>query len=357
MSKRCGARTILPALLVGLAGAVDAETTPVELGRVAWGRDVEVGFEAARRTGMPLLLLFQEIPGCATCKNFGRGPLSHPLLVDAIESEFVAVVVYNNRPGPDAAALQRFHEPSWNNPVLRFFAADGKELLARRDGIWDAPGIAERLVAALAAAGRDVPAYLALAAAEVRVAEAATATFGMHCFWQGEAGLGAIPGVIATRAGHLSASEVVEVSYVPGVLSYAELLEAALRCDCAARVFAHDDAQLAAARNKLGDRAVRSETRAGEASDSDQKWHLRRSPLRYLPLTPAQAARINADLAVGRDPQAWLSPRQRDLARRIEVAGGDKPGTFAGLEPPHATADLYDYELRLRARLDGAARR
>ena len=82
-----------------------AGAAPIELGRVAWGRDVDAGFAAARRTGRPGLVLFQEIPGCATGKNFGSGPLSQRLLVDAIEFEFVPVVVYNNRPGA-AAALQ-----------------------------------------------------------------------------------------------------------------------------------------------------------------------------------------------------------------------------------------------------------
>jgi hypothetical protein len=349
------ARPLLPALVLGFAaGVAHAEPTPVELGRVGWGRDVDAGIDTGRRTGKPVLLLFQEIPGCATCKNFGRGPLSHPLLVDAIETEFVAVAVYNNRPGADAAALQRFGEPAWNNPVLRFFAGDRKEILPRRDGIWDAPAVAARLVEALAAAGRQVPPYLALAADEVRAGEAATATFGMHCFWQGEAGLGSIRGVIATRAGHLDGSEVVEVTYVPGVLAYTDLLEAAIRCDCAARVFAHDEAQLAAARRRLGERAAGSDARAREASDADQKWHLRRSALRHVPITPAQAARVNAELAAGRDPLVWLSPRQRELARRIETASRSEPRLLAGLEPPRDTLELHDYEIRLRQLLDGA---
>lgn len=56
---------------------------PVELGRVAWMRDFEAAAVEADRTGSPLLILFQEVPGCATCRNFGKGPLSHPLVVDA----------------------------------------------------------------------------------------------------------------------------------------------------------------------------------------------------------------------------------------------------------------------------------
>jgi hypothetical protein len=36
---------------------------PVELGAVAWGRDLEAGLDTAERAEKPVLLLFQEIPG------------------------------------------------------------------------------------------------------------------------------------------------------------------------------------------------------------------------------------------------------------------------------------------------------
>jgi hypothetical protein len=40
-----------------------AEVPPVELGRVAWQRDHERAFAAAREGHKPVLILFQEIPG------------------------------------------------------------------------------------------------------------------------------------------------------------------------------------------------------------------------------------------------------------------------------------------------------
>ncbi len=309
-----------------------AANNPVELGRVRWGRDVDAGFREARARARPLFLLFQEIPGCATCVNFGRGPLSHPLLVDAIENEFVPVAVYNNRDGADAAALTRFREPAWNNPVVRFFAPDGSELLERRDGVWDAGGIAGRMVQALQRAKRPVPGYLSLAADEVETWRAERATFAMHCFWQGEAALGGLDGVVDTRVGWLHGREVVEVHYLPERIAYETLLERAVAFDCADRVFAHSDAQLTVARKKLGDRAVRTDESARDAKISDRKWHLQRSPLRWLPLTAAQAARVNADLGAGRDGTRWLSARQRDLAQRIEAAA--QRDALRGLQLP-----------------------
>ncbi len=44
----------------------------------------------------------------------------------------------------------------------------------------------------------------------------------------------------------------------------------------------------------------------------DQKYHLRRSPFKDLDLTPRQAVRVNAAVAVGLDPAPHLSPRQRE---------------------------------------------
>ena len=42
---------------------VPAQDVPVELGRVAWQRDHEAAFAAAREAKKPVLLFFQEVPG------------------------------------------------------------------------------------------------------------------------------------------------------------------------------------------------------------------------------------------------------------------------------------------------------
>lgn len=332
-----------------------ARVNPVELGAVAWMRDVDDGFRQARRLNLPVLILFQEIPGCATCVGFGAGPLSFPLLVEAIESEFVPVAVYNNRGGDDALALARFGEPAWNNPVVRFFDTSRNELLPRRDGVWDTAGVTRRVIDALTAAGREVPAYLQLVGDEL-VASRARATFAMHCFWEGEATLGSVDGVVSTRTGWIDGREVVELEYLPDVLEYGDLVDYAVTAECAARVYAHDEIQLHIAERKVGTRASRAEGRARTASDSDQKRHLRRSEFRSLPLTPGQAARVNADLAAGREPERWLSPRQLELRDRIVALGARDRRDISELAPPTSITDLAEYESRLLARLDDARR-
>jgi hypothetical protein len=50
-------------MLIQLATALALSENPVELGRVAWQRDHEAAFAAARASGKPVVLLFQEVPG------------------------------------------------------------------------------------------------------------------------------------------------------------------------------------------------------------------------------------------------------------------------------------------------------
>lgn len=45
-----------------LAGAIAAQA-PEELGLVTWSRNLDDGLAAAKKSGKPVLLLFQEVPG------------------------------------------------------------------------------------------------------------------------------------------------------------------------------------------------------------------------------------------------------------------------------------------------------
>ena len=277
-----------------------ARPSEPELGVVRWGRDLDAALERSRASGRPVLSLFDEVPGCATCVGFGQQVLSHPLLAEAIETEFVPLFVANNRPGRDAELLARFGEPAWNNPVVRFLDGRGRDVLERRDGLYSPHEIAQRLVAALRAAGRPVPSYLALAEEETQQAHRKSATFAMGCFWEGEERLGAVPGVLAVSAVHLDPGEGVRVEFDESRLSLAELERLATAQHCS-----------------LHGRAGGGEREAG---GSDHLHVLARSPLRALSLTPMQAMRVNSALALGGDPLAVLSPSQRERAAELTAA-------------------------------------
>ena len=50
-------------LLALLIGCTPDDSTPVELGRVAWQRDHDEAFLMSQKTEKPVLLFFQEVPG------------------------------------------------------------------------------------------------------------------------------------------------------------------------------------------------------------------------------------------------------------------------------------------------------
>ena len=328
--------SLVPLLLAGalLAGVVPGAPHPnpePELGLVHWGRDLDQALATSRATNRPVLVLFDEVPGCSTCRGFGLQVLSHPLIAEAIDSEFVPLFVANCRPGRDAELLARFGEPAWNNPVVRFLDAHGHDIVGREDELYTAHEIALRLEVALHAAGRPVPAYLALAAEETQTAHRREATFGMSCFWEGEAKLGALPGVLDVHAVDTGAGEGVRVVYDESRLSHDQLVRAARQQQCAVK----DGAD------------VGMRTAAG----NDHLHALATSSLRWLPLTPMQAMRVNAVLAAGRDGLEFLSPRQRELAARAAALAPDVSRKLAAFSRPDEVDGLVDYERRLRAAL------
>lgn len=70
----------------------------------------------------------------------------------SIESQFIPLLVYNNKGGRDAELLKKYKEPAWNFPVVRFVDGRGHDLLDRQDRIYTVEGIRKRMKRALALA-------------------------------------------------------------------------------------------------------------------------------------------------------------------------------------------------------------
>ncbi len=302
-----------------------SDANPVELGAVSWNRDYNEAASLAREGGKPLFILFQEVPGCATCRNYGTQVLSHPLVVDAIENSFVATCIYNNTRGDaDHRVLVRFGERAWNNPVVRIVDADGKSIVPRIENDWSLSTLVHSMVAALEARERRVPPYLELLSHELgaRRHGVATAVFGMPCYWSGEAKFGGIEGVISTRSGWLGGTEVVQLEYDSRIVRYEEILEAAKESGFANCAFPRNDAELQVVRQHFGDQARRETAEVRVVKDT--KYYLTKTKLRFVPMTELQATRINRDrfrLGGANIPNGaprWLSPRQLELLAFIE---------------------------------------
>lgn len=123
-----------------------------------------------------------------------------------------------------------------------------------------------------------------------------------------------------TNAAWIGQHEVVEVTYRPTVVSFEQLLQHAVQHSCDQQIFTSSSEQARIARTIVAADKVQpfpGQVRPGK--NSDQLYYLSRSPYRWLPLTALQARRINSDLFFRKDPQRWLSPRQKHLWQRIEL--------------------------------------
>ena len=291
---------------------------PVELGQVDWIRNFDEGAAKAKQQKKPLLVLFQEVPGCSTSSGYGKNVLSHPLIVEAIETLFVPVAIYNNHSGEDERVLKSFKEPSWNNPVVRIITPQREQLAPRLNGDYTKAGLVKTMITALENDNKPVPQYLTLLAQELNVKSGRSeqAVFAMHCFWVGEGKLAPINGVISTNPGFMGGHEVVEVKFNPDIISYSELLSKARSGKVASHVFTTNSSQNKIAKDIAGDSSVSSI--AGFRPDSRPKYYMSGTLYKYVPMTNTQIARVNTALGSMQSPNTFLSPRQLEIYSYIQ---------------------------------------
>lgn len=268
--------------------ALAAQKNPVELGHVRWLRSMDEAQAKSKSENKPILILFQEIPGCQTCKSYGSDVLTQPLIVEAIETHFIPLAIYNNKDGADAAVLKKYNEPAWNNPVVRAVDLYGKDIAVRLSGNYSAAGLASWMTQVLIKNKGRAPQYLQLLSDELTAQNrrTMTQTYAMYCFWTGEALFGKLNGVIKTTAGFQDGKEVVTVVYDPSIITLAQLNEVA----------SHNKCQIAAG--------------GSFRPDATPKYYLSNSKYKKIEMLEIQKCRVNAALGEGTNPDVFLSPRQ-----------------------------------------------
>ena len=295
-------KNVLTLLFVLNIGFLSAQTNPkkqrIELGKVNWNRDYYQTLDIAKKENKAVLILFQEVPGCATCQHYGSKALSHPLIVEAIESLFVPLAIYNNKGGHDENILELFKEPSWNNPVIRIVSSSGTNLVPRVSGDYSSKGLVKAMNAALIRQKKPIPEYLNILYEEfskVNKSNAETQYFKMYCFWSGEKHFGKADGIVSAEAGFIGGSEVVKVKYDPHFIDRDELIAYAKKGNCQS-----------------------VENTGFRFSNKDHLFYLRGTEYKYLPLTERQKIKINTALGNHRDALMYLSPRQKAWLRQIQ---------------------------------------
>lgn len=271
--------------------------TPVELGTVSWLRNYNTAIERGKKEQKPVLILFQEVPGCQTCQRYGQDVLTHPLIVDAIEHYFVPVAIFNNRGGADATILKKYGEPAWNNPVVRVINAITEQDVAPRVGNNYTPGgLVRAMIQALTKSQGQALEFLHVLEEEFtgRHQGLTEATFAMYCFWTGEKLLGGLDGVIQTRAGFSGGREVVKVWYDASKLPASQLEKFSQQNQC-------------------------EKTNSGNfRHDHTPKYFISNSPYRYIPMSETQASRINSLLGQHKDARTLLSPTQLNWLEEVQ---------------------------------------
>ena len=265
-----------------------AQTNPEELGAVHWLRSYNEAQAKSLKEKKPILILFQEIPGCEVCRNYGNDVLTHPLIVEAIETEFIPLAIYNNKGGDDAYVLHLFNEAAWNNPVVHIVDNYGSNIIPRLSGNYSAAGISALMTNALIKLKGKAPAYLQLLTDELTAYQKGTSTvmYSMYCFWTGEAVFGKINGVFKTTAGYQGGKEVVSVQFDPAIVKKEEL-------------------------DKIAENQKCSASSGGSFKpDSTPKYYLSNSAYKVIPMTEIQKCRVNSALGEKQDPKAFLSERQ-----------------------------------------------
>ena len=288
---------------------------PVEVGVVDWLRSLDDAVELSKESGKPIFALFQEVPGCSGCKQFGKDVLSNPVVVDGIEEAFVPLLIHNNTGGYDAQILQQFGEPAWNFQVVRFLDSNTNDIIPRKDRVWETGPLVDRMIEVLEKSGRPIPAYLRLIEQE-NSDRLELVHFAQACFWVGEMELGQIDGVVATQAAFMGGHEVTSVWFDPDEVSLTDLAKQAKKRNVASVVFTDEEG----VRELNGTRAnawLIDDSSHRVAPKSDQKRQVKRvSGLGGLSIS--QITKVNGfihkDLGRAAD---FLPPSERQvLARR-----------------------------------------
>ena len=170
--------------------------------------------------------------------------------------------------------------------------------------------------------------------------------------------MGSMDGVYSTRSAWAGHHEVVHVTYDPAIVDYSQLLAGAQRMRCNSAVYTYDDAQLKIAKQAGASNIIpwKPSLETRQVRKSEQKYHLRNTPLAQLPLNELQAVKLNvlSSRSRGQQPELTkiLSPRQIALMKRISTAISKNPNLLAGFSFPEDQSELAAYNNTLLDRLE-----
>lgn len=319
------------------------ENDKEEMGRIHFRYTGEF-FEEAKREAkdfdMPILMIFQEMPGTKECINFGRNVLSHPLLVEAAETLFIPLIINSTAiSGGDSAVMAKYREQRHFSPVVRIVTCTGKDLILRiSNEDCNLGNVARSMVKALQRTKAKVPKYLKLLAVESRARcrlpgagypTIRSAFFGVSNTSEGEVDLAGAHGIISTNVITLgSHKRVVHVQYDFDHGKYRDIVKHALATHNILKIFYVNEGERFSAEEEIKSSEEGSVSlvellaKHKIRSNHRTKANLLFSGLQNVPLTPMQATRANQALShpMGEEKaHNLLSPRQLAILEATEI--------------------------------------
>jgi hypothetical protein len=178
-----------------------------------------------------------------------------------------------------------------------------------------------------------------------------SAVFSMYCYWTGEATIGRVPGVVATRIGHLPGAEIVEVTYDPARTDVGELAAALKANRSFYSLLARSREERERALAHLPGIEVKVESDAPDFLEPKHSLRTRHPDLYYLDLTEAQAIALNSWSYFGGAMPDVLTPEQRALRPKIRerLAAGSPSGPPSDRPPERAGPGRAAYRNALLA--------
>ncbi|KAI2513497.1 peptide-methionine (S)-S-oxide reductase [Fragilaria crotonensis] len=311
-----------------------------ELGRLNFKHDASSfhrALEVSRYTEKPVLLIFQATHGAPDAVAMGTSVLSHPLLIEAAESLFIAVFIdIAGTSSDDAQLLARYHENRHHDTVVRIVNYKGRDLAVKLEGSRCSVGnIARAMREALERKTLKVPTYLRLLEEERRAlidvpskavrTTAKVIVFTTKATKKAEVGFGELNGVIAVECGKISGNRAVKVTYDPEVIDCKAVFLHAIFHVYVESVYWTDMHQMMSVQSqllKVDDPPLLEELGSTPFTrGKDPKHFLRTTLLKYVPLTSLQA--LKANLAISKDQNELvddlLSPRQLAIFNAVET--------------------------------------
>jgi len=246
--------------------------------------------------------------------------LSHPLIVEAIESNFIPVAI-----SPTAATRQNLlaspSDMETETAMLIIGTDNQRKTKGSSDEIW-MKHFTEIILDALHQEGIPAPRYLELVNEEFNATERRESTvITLHCFWSGEIELGTERGVVYTEPGYIGDREAMYLEFDNSTISYRDILKSSLDLNLINEAFPLNENQNAVAHSIMPDeKVVDSDTDAfvPAPKKANYKRYLSKSLYRFLPMTKKQAIMVNNALFLEEDPAELLSPRQLQMYRYIK---------------------------------------